>query len=49
MKKKIFRERYNQDTKITEEKAIRMIDEAVEKLDENTPKKRGKKNDKSNK
>lgn len=35
MKKKIFRERYNQDTKITEEKAIKMIDEAVEKLNEN--------------
>lgn len=37
MKKKIFRERYNQDTKITEEKAIKMIDEAVEKLNENKP------------
>lgn len=49
MKKKLFRERYNQDTKITAEKAIEMIDEAVEKLEGKKPAKKGKKNDKSNK
>lgn len=50
MKKKVFRERYNEMNAITREKAIELIDKGMEIID-NKKKitKRGKKSVKSNK
>lgn len=49
MKKKLFRERYYGET-ITAEKTIELIDKGIKMLkEEKKVKKKGKKNDKSNK